>query len=39
MPCVFRSFATASVGCAPLLSQSFAFASSISIVDGSVCGL
>src|SRR5581483_6109525 len=39
MPCVLSSRATASVGCAPLPSQSFTFASSRSIVDGSVCGL
>ena len=30
---------TASEGCAPLPSQSFTFASSNSIVEGSVCGL
>jgi hypothetical protein len=39
MPWILISFATASVGCAPLPSQSFTFASSRSIVDGSVCGL
>ena len=39
MPAALISLATASEGCAPLPSHSFTFASSSSIVEGSVCGL
>ena len=39
MPAALISLATASEGCAPLPSHSVTFASSRSIVEGSVCGL
>ncbi len=39
IPLILIRRATGSVGCAPLLSQSFTFASSSSISDGSDCGL
>src|SRR5579862_4237392 len=39
MPCTLSNRATASVGRAPLPSHSLTFASSNSMVDGSVCGL